>query len=36
MVRKGQAIQVIIGLDVPQVRDEVDVEIAKRTGKAKN
>jgi len=35
VVRKGQAIQVIVGLDVPQVRDEVDVEIAKRTGKAK-
>ena len=34
VVRKGQAIQVIIGLDVPQVRDEVDIEIAKRTGKA--
>jgi PTS system arbutin-like IIC component len=36
VVRKGQAIQVIIGLDVPQVRDEVDVEIAKRTGKSNN
>ena len=30
LVKNGNAIQVIIGLDVPQVRDEVDIELARR------
>lgn len=30
VVRNGKAIQIIVGLDAPQVRDEVDLELEKR------
>ena len=33
LVKNGNAIQVIIGLDVPQVRDEVDLELERRRSK---